>query len=178
MNTKILFILFSISVCLIFFIVGIVVGYKIGETPAFNINPANIHRICTQLLFGKTPGKITQVQGVIKSLEANKLKMQVNKGFPYSVNVLLPDTITVSFSPDVEVVKRYLMTEEEYNKAKEEYNQLSEEEKKQTSPPSPFYERKTTLNELKVGEEIIIESSEDLLGKSEVKASKIVILAF
>lgn len=178
MKKKISFIILFLVLFSFIFLIGFLIGYKIGKTPAFNISPENVDEVCYELFYGRRPGEVTITQGIIEDWQDNILTIKIAKDKALPLNFLLPETLKIEVSPETEIVFKKLKPKEVHQREVEEYQKLPEKEKEKQPYPSFFFEERASINDIKIGEEVIVHSIENMMNKHKIKASKIEIIAY
>lgn len=165
------------------FIVGFIVGMTTGFIGGrfYPINDVSIggagvaeleQKIEDAKKFFPSIADMRSVSGTIETIRGNSLFIKISS----SPNPLedLPGKIEVSITISTKIVRLIQKDQEEFRKELE----ASQEQVKPGEPfhsPMPFVEKVISLNDIKVGDQVVIEVGENIKGKTKLEAVRIIV---
>lgn len=176
------------------FAIGIVIGAMIGSTlikeTAYNQGLTEGKRQIEEKyqrkiaeIFPSFPEEeeIFSVQGKITEIKDKTLSLEITFYPANPFEEPKTEVKLVKIIDSTEIVKRIMKSPEELLEEEQTYEQAMEswkETEELPQPPLPFKDVSIEFTELKVDNEIIAESEENIKGKEEFTAKKIVLQSF
>ena len=122
------------------------------------------------------PEEIFSISGEIKEIEEKTLTLETTYYPANPLEETKTEMKTVKIAEATEFIKQVQKPMEEFIKEEEAYRKAIEENPETIiSPPEPFKELSISFSDLKAGERVTIETEQNIKGKTEFEAKKIVL---
>lgn len=152
-------------------ILGGIAGYRIGVNAGLDRARERLHDG-----LGVERGELDRLRGEIKSITDGNLVVRSDISPVELLSEKNLSTRTVVIKEDTEILRIRQKSEEKFREEVEKYRQSQRNNGEQSQPPSPVIEEEASFEDIELGDNVNIQSDEDIIGRKEFVASKIEVL--